>query len=97
MDTIQPNNEPVTVTKASGFVVVSWWQDKSGNGRKGSFEYGHHKTLKDALDEYEEYQSGEFPRASAMGVFACDALGLPLHRLQPTELIPLMREQRSGR
>ena len=34
--------------------------------------------LNGALDEYEEYQNGEFARAREMGIFACDEAGLPL-------------------
>ena len=26
--------------EADGFVVVSWWQDRSGDGRRGSYEIG---------------------------------------------------------
>jgi hypothetical protein len=93
----QPTEQPVTVTRAAGFVVVSWWQSRSSDDRTGSFEYSHCKTLNDALSEYEEYQNGEFARAREMGIFACDACGMPLHRLDPARLMRLMAEQRSGR
>ena len=98
MDTYIPNadDRSVTVTKAHGFVVVSWWQDKSGDGRKGLFDYQHHKTLNDALDAYDEYLRGEYARASAMGIFACDALGLPVRRLDAEHLMRLIAETRAG-
>ena len=99
MDTMIPQaaEQPITVTRAAGFVVVSWWQSRSSDDRTGSFEYSHHKTLNGALGEYEEYQNGEFARAREMGVFACDEAGMPLHRLDPTRLMRLMAEQRAGR
>lgn len=101
MDTLIPDaaREPrIQVTTASGFVVVSWWQDRgTSDDRKGSFEYSHCRTLNEALNEYEEYQNGEFDRAREMGIFACDAAGMPLHRLDPARLMQLMHEQRSGR
>ena len=100
MDTLIPDaaREPrVNVTTASGFVVVSWWQDSSRDDCKGSFQYDHYKTLNSALDAYEEYQNGEWDRAREMGIFACDAAGMPLHRLDPERLMRLMAEQRMGR
>ncbi len=99
MDTMIPQaaEQPITVTKASGFVVVSWWQSRSSDDRKGTFEYSHCRTLKEALSEYEEYQDGEYDRATAMGIFACDEAGLPLHRLDPVRLLEMMAEQRSDR
>lgn len=100
MDTIIPDaaTEPrVQVTKAHGFVVVAWWQDTSRDGTKGSYDYTFHKTLERALDDYREYQDGEYDRASAMGVFAADAAGMPLHRLDPERLLKLMAETRASR
>jgi hypothetical protein len=32
--------------QADAFVVVSWWQEKSGDGRAGAYEYEHRPTLK---------------------------------------------------
>ena len=97
-DTIIPDAHDlqVTVTKAHCFVVVSWWQDRSGTADKGSFEYDVRKTLNEALDAYREYQDGEYPRAAAMGIFAADRAGLPIRRLDPTHLIRLMRETRAA-
>ena len=100
MDTLIPDaaQQPrISVTTASGFVVVSWWQDSSRDGTKGTYSYDHYKHLNDALEGYDEYQRGEFDRASAMGIFACDEAGMPLHRLDPARLMQLMHEQRTGR
>ena len=100
MDTLIPDaaQQPrISVTTASGFVVVSWWQDSSRSDLKGGFEYDHFVKLNDALDLYEEFQNGEWSRAREMGIFACDACGMPLHRLDPARLMQLMHEQRSGR
>jgi hypothetical protein len=94
---IQQPTEQVTVTRAAGFVVVSWWQDKATSDLKGSFSYDHYKTLEDALEGYDEYRRGEFYRAREMGVFACDESGMPLRRLSPEYLMAVMPKQRSGR
>lgn len=80
--------------QADGFVVVSWWQEKSGDGRSGDYEYEHRPTLNDALDTYREYEDGEYQRARAVGIFAV-ASGLPIMgRLDPAELMGLMQETR---
>ena len=79
---------------ADAFVVVSWWQAKSGDGRSGDYEYEHRPTLNDALDTYREYEDGEFRRARAVGIFAVKG-GLPTGgRLDPAEVICLMQETR---
>jgi hypothetical protein len=98
-DTIIPSadDRTVTVTKASGFVVVSWWQDRSGDGHKGVFDYQHHKTLNEALEAYDEYLRGEYARASGMGIFAADAFGLPVRRLDAEHLMRLVAETRAAR
>jgi hypothetical protein len=97
-DTIIPdaNDLQVTVTKAHGFVVVAWWADRHGADRKGSFDYTFYRTLNEALDGYDEYLRGEFNRATAMGVFATDAAGLPIRRLDPTRLMKLIAETRAA-
>src|SRR5215216_5460137 len=46
--------------QADAFVVVSWWQEKSSDGRTGDYEYEHRPTLNDALDTYRDYEDGEF-------------------------------------
>ena len=66
-DTIIPesNTPGLTVTKAHGFVVVSWWQEKSNDGRIGTYEYDFRKTLNEALEVYREYQH-RLEKAGAM-------------------------------
>lgn len=80
--------------RADAFIVVSWWQDKSGDGRRGDYEYEHRPSLNDALDTYREYEDGEYRRARAVGIFAVKD-GLPIMgRLEPAQLLRLMRETR---
>ena len=80
--------------EADGFVVVSWWQDRSGDGHRGSYEYDHRPSLNDALEAYREYQDGEYARARAIGIFAARH-GLPIAGgLEPTRLMRLMAELR---
>jgi len=80
--------------RADAFVVVSWWQAKSGDGLSGDYEYEHRPTLNDALDTYREYEDGEYQRARAVGIFAVTN-GLPIvGRLDPAEVMGLMRETR---
>lgn len=79
---------------ADGFVVVSWWQDRSGDGGRGSYEYDHRRSLNDALEAYREYQDGEYERARAVGIFAARH-GLPVAgALEPMPLLRLMAELR---
>lgn len=80
--------------RADAFVVVSWWQAKSGDGLSGDYEYEHRPTLNDALDTYREYEDGEYQRARAVGIFAVRN-GLPIvGQLDPAEVMGLMRETR---
>lgn len=82
------------IQQADGFVVVSWWQAKSGDGRRGDYEYEHRASLNDALDTYREYQDGDYRRARAVGIFAVSN-GLPIGgRLDPAEVMGLMQETR---
>ncbi|MFZ5784105.1 MAG: hypothetical protein ACOY4R_28255 [Pseudomonadota bacterium] len=82
--------------RANGFVVVSWWQERSGDDAAGTYEYEHRRTLNDALDTYREYEDGDHARARAVGIFAA-LNGLPVvSRLEPAELMRLMRETRNG-
>ncbi len=79
-----------------GFVVVSWWQHKSGDGRGGNYEYEPRPTLNDALDTYREYEDGEYDRARAIGIFAVRN-GLPIGgRLESVDLMRMMQEARRG-
>jgi hypothetical protein len=92
----QEADRAALMRRADGFVVVSWWQDRSGGGTRGVYEYEHRPTLNDALDTYREYEDGEHARARAVGIFAA-LNGLPvISRLEPAELLRLMRETRRG-
>ena len=80
--------------QAAAFVVVSWWQAKSSDGRTGDYEYEHRPTLNDALDTYREYEDDDFRRARAVGIFAVKD-GLPLGgRLEAALVMRLMHETR---
>jgi hypothetical protein len=79
---------------ADAFVVVSWWQEKSGDGRRGDYEYEHRPTLNDALDTYREYEDGEYQRARPVGIFAVRN-GLPIGgRIDPASIMRLMHDLR---
>ncbi len=83
--------------RADAFVVVSWWQHKSGDGVSGDYQYEHRPTLNDALDGYCEYEDGEYERARAVGIFAVRN-GLPIgDRLDPAEIMSLIEETRRAR
>lgn len=89
-----PTDRADLLPEAEGFVVVSWWQDRSGDGRRGSYEYDHRPSLNDALEAYREYQDGEYARARAVGIFAARH-GLPIAGgLEPARLMRLMAELR---
>jgi hypothetical protein len=61
--------------QADAFVVVSWWQEKSSDGRTGDYEYEHRPTLNDALDTYPDYEDGEFRRARRPSASLADKEG----------------------
>lgn len=82
--------------EADAFVVVSWWQEKTGDGRRGDYEYEHRPTLDEALDTYREYEDGEYRRARAVGIFAVRN-GLPIGgRLDPASVMCLMHDLRQS-
>jgi hypothetical protein len=86
--------EPVTVTTADSFVVVSLW--RSWGGKSESYDYEPHATLNGALDAYREMENGEYPRARAIGIFAAKN-GLPIGgRMEPATILRLMRETRAA-
>lgn len=62
----------VQMTQANGFVVVSWWRnaDSAVPPYRGEFQYEHVDTLEQAERLHNEYEAGEFKRASARGIFA---------------------------
>lgn len=82
--------------QGDGFIVVSWWQAKSGDGREGRYDYETVATLNDALDLYREYEDGEHQRATAVGIFAVKN-GLPIGgRLDPLQVMRLLAETRNA-
>lgn len=82
--------------EADAFVVVSWWQEKTGDGRRGDYEYEHRPTLDEALYTYREYQDGEYQRARAIGIFAVRE-GLPIGgRIDPANVMRLMHDLRQS-
>lgn len=93
---VQDGNQPLNTTQADGFVVVAWWQVSSGNARDGHYEYHHNATLNDALNAYDEYERGEYARASAVGIFPAKH-GLPFGQpIDPAQLMRLIKETRRG-
>lgn len=80
----------------TSYAVVTFWQDRSGDGRKGSYDYQHHGDLNAALDSYREYQDGEFARATAVGIFEARN-GLPIgEAISPARLLQLIQETRAA-
>ena len=93
MDTLISTEQPVPVTVADGYVVVSLWRERGGVST--SYEYEHKTTLSDALDAYQGYEDGEYHRASAVGIFAVRH-GMPVDKkMEPALLARLMKETRA--
>lgn len=87
--------EPVTVTKAACYVVVSHWHSKDGKVTDTEYERFDH--LNDAIDSFVEYENGEYARARPAGIFPGDANGMPIDKpLQPHALAQLVRETRAA-
>jgi hypothetical protein len=87
---------PVSIQEADGWVVVAWWQVSGGNARDGHYEYHHCATENDAADTYDEYERGEYARATAVGIFPAKH-GLPFGPpLDPHYVAKLMQETRRG-
>lgn len=60
--------QPVTVTQATEFVVVSFWQKESGRP-DGSYHYEPFTREADAYKVFGEYERGEYAMATAIGIF----------------------------
>lgn len=60
----------------NGYIVISWWQEKSSDGATGSFEYEHFTALEDAVTTYREYESSEYERAREIAI-VCARNGIP--------------------
>ena len=69
---LSAQRESVAVHKADGFVVVSWWTDKGVPvpPYPGHYSYEWYATSAEALDQYAEYERGEYERATPVGIFA---------------------------
>lgn len=81
-----------SITAPDAYVVVTWWQDRSGDPRTGKFEYEHCADLNEATDRYTEYETGEFRRATAIGIFPARN-GMPCGgQLSPITVSRLVRE-----
>lgn len=68
-----------TIAQATEFVVVSFWQPKSGSA-EGDYEYETFTDEREARDLYDEYERGEWNRATAVCIFASKH-GVPIGRL----------------
>lgn len=84
-----------TAAQPDAYVVVSWWQEKSSDGRTGEYEYETRPTLNDAPDTYREYEAGEYSRARPVGIFEVIG-GMPTKRIEPARLAALMAETRAA-
>lgn len=68
-----------TIAQATEFVVVSFWQSKSGSG-DGHY---HHETFTDQRDAeslHDDYTRGEWAKARAVCIFA-SRFGVPIGRV----------------
>ena len=75
-----PSAGAVTVTQADGFVVVSWWRTADCKGvppYSGEYQYEWFATLEQAERCHNDYEAGEFSRATARGIFAAKG-GMPI-------------------
>lgn len=76
-----------------GYVVVSLWRSPGGIQE---YEYTNCPTLNAAADLFTEYDSGEFSRATAVGIFPARN-GMPCGpAFDPVYLSRLVRETRSA-
>jgi hypothetical protein len=87
--------QPVSVTRAvAGYVVVSHWTGASGHV---DTEYERFDHLNDAADTYTDYENGEHRRARPVGIFPCDANGMPVDKaLDAHTIARLVRETKAA-
>lgn len=64
---------------ATEWVVVSFWQPKSGIG-EGDYDHKTFKDEDDARNEFRDLERGEYPRARAVCIFA-SRHGVPIGRI----------------
>ena len=85
-------SEVVANVAPDAYVVVSWWQDRNGPPRSGSYSYEYCGDLNAASDLYTEYEQGEYQRATAIGIFPAKD-GMPCgEKLSPVTVSRLVRE-----
>jgi hypothetical protein len=68
-----------TVALATEFVVVSFWQPKSGSA-EGHYTHETYTDQRDAEREFRDYERGEHARARAVCIFA-SRHGVPIGRV----------------
>jgi hypothetical protein len=91
---LTPRDATIAIEQATGFLVVSWWRDKTSviPPYKGGFDYAHFKTLREAEDAYNDYENNEYVRAEPVALMACKQ-GVPfatLHAASPALLSTLI-------
>lgn len=97
LDEIVGDPQAVTVTQASGYVVVSHWTVKMPGRTVYETVYDHAESLNDAADRYTEIVDGEFARATAIGIFPVGVNGMPIDKpIDAHTLTKLVRETRSA-
>lgn len=69
-----------TVAQATEFVVVSWVQPNSSNGRLGWYNYETYITEQDASKAHRDYERGEYANHRAVCIFA-SRHGVPIGRI----------------
>ncbi len=67
------------MTRATDFVVVTFWSPKSGSGA-GHYDYETFADLSEAQEAFETYEDGEYRRARAVCIFA-SRHGVPIGRI----------------
>ena len=72
--------KPVTVTRATEFVVVSDWDPLAGKPGTGGLSYEDFTDQRRAEEAYWDYERGEYPRARAVCIFA-SRNGVPIGRI----------------
>jgi hypothetical protein len=69
-----------TIALATEFVVVSWVQPSSSDGRIGWYDYEAYSTEQEARKAHEDYERGEYDRHRAVCIFA-SRHGVPVGRV----------------
>lgn len=69
-----------TVAMATEFVVVSWVQPDSSDGRRGWYSYETYATEQAASEAHRDYERGEYGNHRAVCIFA-SRHGIPIGRV----------------